>query len=78
MAEKTRVAFSELIGMPATDLRARLDQLRQELWQHRVKATEGAAPQTHRPGQLRRQIARIMTAVRQQHSHPSTARRSTT
>jgi len=65
MAE-TRPAFSELRGLPGADLQAQLGKLRQERWQLRVKTKEGTAQQTHHAALIRRQIARIMTALREQ------------
>ena len=73
MAE-ARPAFSELRGLPEADLQAQLGKLRQELWQHRVKAKEGAAQQTHHAALIRRQIARIMTVLREQQLNQTAAR----
>ena len=65
MAE-TRPAFSELRRLPGADLNTQLEKLRQELWQLRVKTKDGASQQTHHAAIIRRQIARIMTALREQ------------
>ena len=56
----------ELRGTPAAELSTQLQSLRKELWQQRVKTKDGSLQQTHRLGQLRRQIARIQTIVREQ------------
>ena len=55
-----------LRGLGAADLQAQLDKLRHELWEQRVKAKEGALPQTHLLGAARKQIARIQTILREQ------------
>lgn len=69
MAEK-RPTASALRGLPEADLTAQLAALRQELWQHRNKAGEGAQ-QTHRASQVRRQVARVLTMLneRRQKTH---------
>ncbi len=66
MAEKLPAA-KELRAMPPTELQERLRTLRQELWQQRIKAKDGALQQTSQLGALRRQIARIHTLMRE---HP--------
>ncbi len=65
MPEKSPRA-KELRAMPAAELSTQLQSLRSELWQHRVKTKDGSLQQTHRLGQLRRQIARIQTIAREQ------------
>ena len=65
MAEKP-LGTKELRGLGETELHAQIDKLRQELWEQRVKAKEGALPQTHQLGKARRQIARIRTILREQ------------
>ena len=65
MAEKPSGA-KELRGLGPVELQAQLEKLRQELWEQRVKAKEGALPQTHQLGEARRQIARIHTILREQ------------
>ena len=59
-----RPKMSELQALPDADLRAQLDGLRQELWQQRIKLHDGALQQTHQLQALRRQIARVQTALR--------------
>ena len=63
MADATR-ATTDLRALPEADLRAQLDQLRGELWHKRIKLREGALQQTHDLRRLRRQIARVQTALR--------------
>ena len=65
MAEKPPTAKA-LRALPAADLTAQRTALSQELWQHRLKAKDGSFQQTHRLGELRRQIARISTILREQ------------
>ena len=65
MAEK-RPGTTALRAMPETDLRGQLDSLRQELWQQRIKAKEGSQQQVHQIGTVRRQIARVLTMLREQ------------
>ncbi len=55
----------ELRGMPEADLKTQLETLRQELWQSRAKARQGALQQTHLLRSLRRQIARAQTVLGQ-------------
>jgi len=61
----------ELRGLGAAELQAQIEQLRQDLWEQRVKAKEGALPQTHLPRVARRQIARIQTILREQAPKPA-------
>ena len=56
----------ELRTMPADDLRQQIAQLRQELWQQRLKARDGSLQQTHQLSAARRQVARIQTVLREQ------------
>ena len=65
MADKQPKA-KELRTMPAADLNAQIQSLRQELWSHRTKARDGALQQTHVLRVLRRQEARIQTILREQ------------
>jgi large subunit ribosomal protein L29 len=67
MAE-TLPPAKELRALTEADLHGQLEKLRQELWSQRLKTTEGAQQQTHRLGQLRRQIARIQTILKEQRS----------
>ena len=65
MADK-RPAAKELRALTATDLRDQAAKLRQELWQQRVKMKEGAIQQMHHGRAIRRQIARVLTIMREQ------------
>ncbi len=74
MAEHPERA-AQLRGLSQADLMAKLDHLRQERWQQRVKVTEGAQLHTHRLREARRQIARIRTVLREQErARPSSGR----
>ncbi|MBI4342854.1 MAG: 50S ribosomal protein L29 [Candidatus Omnitrophica bacterium] len=64
MAEK-RPTAKALRALPADDLTAQLGKLRQELWQHRLKARDGSLQQTHVLLAARRQIARVQTLLRE-------------
>ena len=69
MAEKRvvkRVDMNALRALPASDLTARIDTLRKERWEHRMKLRDGSIRQTHRLGALRRQVARVLTAMNEQ------------
>ena len=69
MAEKSavkRVDMKALRALPASDLAAQIDTLRKERWEHRIKLRDGSIRQTHRLGALRRQVARVLTAVNEQ------------
>ena len=66
MAEK-RPKAKELRALPEGDLRAQLDKLRQELWDHRIKVKAGSLQQTHLLPMVKRQIARLETILRE---HP--------
>lgn len=68
MADK-RPKAKELRGFPETDLRAQLEQLRQELWRHRNTTQEGSSQHTHLVGTARRHIARIYTVLREQNKN---------
>ena len=52
--------------MSDAELHQRLAQTRQELFALRLKARQGALEQPHRIQQSKRDIARMMTALRQQ------------
>ena len=69
MPEK-RSSAKELRALPDADLREQAAKLRQELWQQRVKMKEGSSQQTHQGRIVRRQIARVLTIVRQQQAKP--------
>ena len=65
MAEKKRETTKELRALPADDLQAQLSALRKDLWQHRLKVRDGSLQQTHALSQMRRQIARVHTLLRE-------------
>ena len=73
MAEK-RSTTKELRAQPEGDLRAQLDKLQRELWEHRVKVKDGSLQQTHLLPDMRRQIARIHTILREQQSARQSAK----
>ena len=50
---------------PVADLQAQVQQLRQEMWEHRLKSKEGALQQTHLIRVARRQVARLQTLLRE-------------
>jgi large subunit ribosomal protein L29 len=68
------VTVKDLRGMSEADLRAQVGKLRQEIWHSRLKLREGAAQQTHQIRQARRQIARILTILKQQTAKSGTER----
>ena len=61
---------SELRGLPEAELRQRLAQTRQDLVTLRLKAKQGALEQPHRIRQMRRDIARMFTALQEQAKGP--------
>ena len=63
MAETLR-KITELRGMTRVGLEQHLAAVRQELWQQRIKAKEGALQQTHTITAMRRHIARTLTVLR--------------
>lgn len=65
MAAK-RLGAKELRAQSAGELKEQIEQLRQELWQQRLKAREGGLQQTHQLSLGRRQIARIQTIIHEQ------------
>ena len=65
MAEQ-RFDTKTLRAMPTADLVARGDALRRERWEHRLKIAEGSVRQTHRLRLLKRQLARVLTVLREQ------------
>ena len=67
MAEK-RLRAKELRALSAPDLQVKLQGLRQEIWQAKLKARDGALQQTHHMSAARREIARIMTVLRSSQS----------
>ncbi len=62
MADK-RPDAKALRGLPEADIRSQLAQLRNELWQFRLKARDGSLQQSHHMPVVRRQIARIETIL---------------
>jgi len=66
-------SVKDLRAIPEADLRAQLAQLQRELWQSRMKAREGALPQTHHLPVLRRQIARVNTVLNERRPAASSA-----
>ena len=63
MAEKP-ARTQVLRTLPDTELTAKLQSLRREVWDGRMKAKGGALRQPHRLRQAKRQIARILTVLR--------------
>ena len=62
---KPLVSTKDLRGMPAADMQQQLSKLRNDLWQHRIKAKDGALQQSHLIAGTRRQIARLLTILRE-------------
>ena len=62
MAAK-KIRAKDLRAQSDQELRDQIAQLRQDLWQQRMKAREGSLPQTHHLSAGRRQIARIHTIL---------------
>ena len=62
---KPLVSTKDLRGMPAADIQQQLLKLRTDLWQHRIKAKDGALQQSHLIAGTRRQIARLLTILRE-------------
>ena len=69
MAAK-RVRAKDLRAQSAQELREQIAQLRQYLWQQRLKAREGGLQLTHQLSAGRRHLARIATVLNEQ--RPST------
>ena len=74
MAKTAGTTTKDLRGMTEVDLRAQVGKLREEIWHGRLKLREGAAQQSHQIRQARRQIARILTVLKQQAPKTSTER----
>ena len=47
------------------EIRTELETLRQQLWQHRLKAKDGSLQQSHHMPSVKRQIARIQTILQE-------------
>ncbi len=65
MATK-RISAKDLRVQSAIELKEQIEQLRQDLWQQRLKAREGSLQQTHQLSAGRRYIARINTILNEQ------------
>lgn len=65
----------ELRGLSATELKQQIEQLRQDLWQKRLKVREGSLQQTHTLQSARRQIARTYTVLSEQKLATPTAKK---
>ena len=65
MATK-RARAAELRNLASSELKAQIEQLRQELWLQRMKARDGSLQQTHHLSAGRRHIARIRTVLNEQ------------
>ncbi len=73
MAEQV-VDAKQLRGWSETDLKAKMVELRRELWQSRVKVASGALQQAHHLRDIRHQIARILTVLNEQQAGKGTSR----
>ena len=62
---KAQLQTKELRALPDADMQDQLVKLRQELWQLRVKQTDGSMQQTHQLRIIRRQMARMHTILRE-------------
>ena len=58
--------IKDLRAIPEPELRQRLLQTRKDLNARRLKARQGIAEQPHKIRQTRRDIARMLTALREQ------------
>ena len=63
-----KLRTAQLREMPAVDLDGNLDGLRKEFWEARLKAADGTLQQIHRIKVLKRQMARILTIMRERRS----------
>lgn len=59
-------SLKDLRGMSAPDLQAQAVKLREEVWSTRLKLRDGSAQQSHHIRQSKRQIARILTVLKEQ------------
>ena len=75
MATK-RLSAKDLRAQSAVELKEQIDQLRQDLWQQRLKAREGGLQQTHQLSLGRRHIARITTILNEQQRKPTSSKGS--
>ena len=53
----------ELRVLPESELRDRLETLRRELWQIRLKTSAGSGQAPHQTRVMRRQLARVLTLL---------------
>jgi large subunit ribosomal protein L29 len=53
----------ELRVLPESELRDRLETLRRELWQIRLKTAAGSGQSPHQTRAMRRQLARVLTLL---------------
>lgn len=60
---KAGLKMSDVRGLPAPDVRQRVEQLRQEIHAIRVKGNQGTVEQPHRIRLMKREIARCLTAL---------------
>lgn len=67
MAQKYPGA-TELKELPVDELNSQMDQLRQDLWNARIKVSNGSLQQVNTLKQMRRQIARIQTVISEKQS----------
>ncbi|MHB8669632.1 MAG: 50S ribosomal protein L29 [Acidimicrobiales bacterium] len=67
-------AAAELRDLPEEELRTRLVEAREELFNLRFQLVTGQLDNTARVGNVRRQLARIQTELRQREIAPGRAR----
>ncbi len=58
----------DLRVLPDPEIRTELEKLRQEQWQYRIKAKDGSLKQSHHLPLIKRQIARVLTVIRERPS----------
>lgn len=63
-------SVKDLRALQDAELNGQLEALQKELWQARVHITEGASQQGHRLRELRRQVARVKTLMRERTVKP--------
>ena len=68
MATQTKLRVSDLRGLGRAELTQKYETMRQELRQLRLKATAAGVERPSQFRQLRRDIARILTILREQPS----------
>lgn len=57
---------SEIREMSAADRRQKMEELRQELFNLRFQAASGQLEKTHRIGEVKRDIARLLTFMKEE------------